>query len=114
ERDQHCLWRDHLADGDPARKTECCGCLPLSARDAGNRAAQDFGLIGGGIQREGKDRAVPGVAEEPPEPDGITLRAEGAEPVIDEEGLGEEGCSPEEIDVAVAQAAGERICGFPS
>jgi hypothetical protein len=51
----------------------------LAAGHALDGAAQDFGLVGGGVEREGEQGAVPGIAEEHPEPDRFELFAERAE-----------------------------------
>src|SRR5690606_21329129 len=98
-----------LEEGDPLRQAERGGAFMLAARHAFDRPAQDFGLIGGGVEREGQERAVPGVAEEPPKAPGLQLGGEAAEAVIDQEELREERRAAEEIDIAVGQPREEAV-----
>ena len=78
--------------------------LELAARDRLDRPAQDLGLIGGGVDGEGEDRAVERLAEEPPQPDILPEQAELAEAVIDQEELAEQRRAAEEGGVAVDRA----------
>ena len=77
-------------------------------RHRADRPPQDLGLIGGSVEREGEQGAEEGVAEEPPQADRIEERPELAAAVVDEEELGEERRSAEEIDIAEGRAAKER------
>ena len=79
--------------------------LALAARHGGHRAAEDLGLVGGGVEREGEDAAEEGVAEEPPQADRLEEAAELAAAVVDEEELGEQRRAAEEGDVGERDAA---------
>ena len=90
--------------------------LPLPARHRPDGAAENLRLVGGGVQREGEDRAIERVAEEDPEPDRLQLRhvpANCAGAVVDEEELREQRRAAEEIDVAEGDRADEAVLRQP-
>ena len=82
------------------------GGLELALGRGLDRAADDLGGVGAGVQREGDQRAPPGLAQEGPGPavaDPFELR----QPVVDEEGLHQQRRAAEEVDVGVDQRRGE-------
>ena len=97
------LRQDDLEEGHATGKPEREGALPLALRHGLDGAAQDLGLIGGGVEREGQEHAVPGVTEEPPQADRVQGAAEGAKAVIDQEDLRQQRGAAEEIDIGIAE-----------
>ena len=63
------LRHDDLPQDRAPAHAERARRLPLAAMHRLDRAAEDLRLIGGGVQREGEDRAVEGLAEEAPQAD---------------------------------------------
>jgi hypothetical protein len=92
-----------ILEGLEPGQAQRCGALVLAAADALDGAAQDLGLVGGGVEREGEQRAIPGIAEEHPEPDRLKLIAEGAEAIVDQEKLRDQRCAAEEVDIAIGE-----------
>ena len=109
ERHDQRLRQDDLAHRRQSVQPERSRALPLAPRHAFDRAAQDLGLVGRRVQREGENGAIPGFAEEPPQSDRFQFNPEGAEAVIDEEGLREQRRAAEEIDVAVGDGLEELV-----
>src|SRR5690606_38982240 len=88
------------------------GGFPLTLRNAGDRSAQNFGLIGRRIQGESEEGAIPRVAEEPPEADCFQLGPERTQSIIDEESLRQQRRAAKEVDIAIAESASEAVFGI--
>ena len=86
------------------REAEGAGGLELALGRRLDRAADDLGHVGAGVEREGDDRAPPGLAQEGPGP-ALADPLELGEAVVDEEGLHQERRAAEEVDVGVDQPA---------
>ncbi|MNV72188.1 hypothetical protein D3C71_1652560 [compost metagenome] len=76
----------------------------LAGGDGHQAAAEDLGLVGGGVQGERQQGAEPRFAEEPPQAHVLPEALERAEPVIQQEQLGQQRRAAEEVHVAGGQA----------
>ncbi len=83
-----------------ARKSQRLARLDLSLGHVADRTGQDLDLIGGGVQSEGEQRAVPRVTQEPPQADILKERPEGTDAVIDQEHLCDQRRAAKEIDIS--------------
>ena len=84
------------------------GGLDLAVRRDLDGAAQDLGGVGGGVEREGEQRAEPGLLEQRPET-ALLHGLELAEPVIDQEQLDQQRRAAEEIGVGPDRPVEQRV-----
>ena len=77
--------------------------LPIGPWERFVCAAQDLGLIGGGVQGKGEYRTVPCLAKKAPKPDCFKLRPESTKAIVNQESLSDQRRAAEEINVGVGE-----------
>ncbi|MNV60800.1 hypothetical protein D3C71_1532750 [compost metagenome] len=88
-----------------ARQAHGHARLDLPIGHGAQAAPKDFHLVGRGVEDEGQQRAVVGVAEEPPEPQLAQLGAKLTRAVIDQKQLGQQRCATKERHIQTNRPA---------